>query len=90
MGRTVPIPGAGDGRETSSLDFDRPVKPWHDDRIKLQAVAWGANPDECMAIINDRLVHQGSVVDGFTVASIDEKAVILTREGDRWRLFLGP
>ena len=83
------IPGVSDGALTPTSEPETPVKRWRDDRIKLQAVVWGSNPAECMAIINNHLVHQGAVVDGYTVATIEEQAVILTRDRDRWRLPLG-
>ena len=91
----APAPAAsGDVREASECGPRSPspttqAKPWYGDRIKLQAIVWGPNPNERMAVINNRVVHQGAVLDGFTVVAIIENAVIVAEGQERRQVFLG-
>ena len=45
-------------------------------------------PDSCYAVINDRVVSQGEVVNSYIVQTITEESVTIIRRGNRWKLEL--
>ena len=53
----------------------------------LQSIICKA-PGSCYAVINDRVVAQGEVVNSYTVQTITEESVTITRRGNRWKLEL--
>jgi hypothetical protein len=53
-----------------------------DGRLKVQAIVWAPKADDRMAVINSRIVREGSVIDGFSVIGIGEDAVYV-KEGGR-------
>jgi hypothetical protein len=53
-----------------------------DGRLKVQALVWASKADDRMAVINNRIVREGSVIDGFSVVGIGEDAVYV-KEGGR-------
>ena len=57
-----------------------------DPAITLQAVVWSDNPDECMAVINDRIMHTGDRIERYTLVKISANEVWLTDNGQTWRL----
>jgi hypothetical protein len=60
-----------------------------DERLTVQAIAWSTNADDRMAVINNRVVREGNVVDGFTIVAIEEQ-IIYVREGGRlWQVRFG-
>ena len=60
-----------------------------DDQLKLQAVAWANEAARRLAVINDRIVHEGESVDGYQIVKIRQEDVILKRGGKSWRLEFG-
>lgn len=87
------VPGSGDNPFSATATGDgRPAAdnpyagaaPLHDERLKVQAIVWSANAADRMAVINNRVVREGMVVDGFAVVAIGE-AVIYLRESGRFR-----
>lgn len=60
-----------------------------DNILKLQAVAWADDPGRRMAVINDRIVHEGESVDGYQIVKIREEDVIVKQGGKSWRLEFG-
>jgi hypothetical protein len=49
-------------------------------RLKVQAIAWASDQRDRMAVINNHIVHEGHVVDGFSIILIKEDAVVV-KEG---------
>jgi hypothetical protein len=45
---------------------------------KLSAIAWDENPDERLAVINDRILHEGDLVGGATVLRINPDHVVFS------------
>lgn len=66
----------------------RPKKPFAnaermtDGRLKVQAIVWAPRAEDRMAVINNRIVREGKMIDGFSVVEIGENAVYV-REGGR-------
>lgn len=54
--------------------------------LNLQAVSWSEAAQRRIAVINDRVLHTGEAIDGYTVSRIDPEAVILLRAGATYRL----
>jgi len=49
---------------------------------KLNAIAWDENPDQRLAVINDRILHEGDLVGGATVLRINPDHVVFSDRGD--------
>jgi cytoskeletal protein RodZ len=60
-----------------------------DNRLKIQAIAWSPVPDERMAVINSRIVREGSSVEGFSVVAIRSDDVIVREKGQLYRVPFG-
>lgn len=61
-----------------------------DGRVKVHAIAWSTNPEKRSAVVNASIVHEQDTVDGFTVVSIDQEAVVLRdQEEVKWRVVIG-
>ena len=45
-------------------------------------------PDSCYAVINNRVVSQGEVVNSYTIQTITEESVTIIHRGNRWKLEL--
>ncbi len=61
----------------------------NDSKLKLQALAWFDDADRRMAVINDRIVHEGESVEGYQVTKIRQEDVIVKNGGKSWRLEFG-
>ena len=57
-----------------------------DTDIKLQAITWSAEPGKRIAVISNRILRQGEMVDGFLVDTINQDDVILNDKGKKWKL----
>jgi hypothetical protein len=57
-----------------------------DSKMKLQALAWSADVDRRMAVINGRIVREGESVDGYQIMQIREEDVVLREGGRSFRL----
>jgi len=49
---------------------------------KLSAIAWDENPDQRLAVINDRVLHEGDLLGGATVLRINPDHVVFSDRGD--------
>lgn len=52
--------------------------------FRVSAISWQG--DECMAVINGKVVQKGDLIAGWTVAEIEELSVLLTRGSERLKL----
>lgn len=96
-------PEAGDGTVFSGSDpppataiqTSRPSAAYSgaqrltDGRLTIQAIAWSPNADERMAVINNRVVREGTVVEGFSIIGITEDAVYARESGRLWQVRFG-
>jgi hypothetical protein len=78
--------------ETQARRTDEPVpaKRLKDGKLKLQAIAYANDPKKRIAVINNRVVHEGESIEGFLVSQIDREAVIVREGGENWKLVFGP
>ena len=49
---------------------------------KLNAIAWDENPEERLAVIDDRILHEGDLVGGSTVVRINPDHVVFSHRGE--------
>jgi len=50
--------------------------------LKLNAIAWDENPDQRLAVIGDRILHEGDLVGGATVLRINPDHVLFSDRGE--------
>jgi cytoskeletal protein RodZ len=60
-------------------------QPEHPELI-LNGVLWSDNPGRRVALINDRYLKEGDVIDGVSVVKIERKSVILQSDEKKWTL----
>ena len=53
--------------------------------IQLQAISWAQSAEKRIAVINNRVLHEGDSVEGYTVVKIRPDDVVLRRDGRMWR-----
>ncbi|MCJ8502938.1 hypothetical protein [Desulfatitalea alkaliphila] len=82
------VPGTGDGRPAVGNPYAG-AAPLHDERLKVQAIVWSANAADRMAVINNRVVREGMVVEGFAVVAIGEAVIYLRESGRVWQARFG-
>jgi hypothetical protein len=51
-------------------------------RCKLGAIAWDENPDQRLAVLDDRILHEGDVLGGATVLRINPDHVVFDHRGE--------
>jgi hypothetical protein len=57
--------------------------------LKIQAIAWAPDVQDRMAVINNRILHEGESVEGYTILAITEDQILLGAEGRRWKAVFG-
>jgi len=62
------------------------IEVMNDSRLKLQAISWSKHPERRIAVINSRIVHQGDLVEGFSVLQINEDNVTVASGDNMWKL----
>ena len=60
------------------------AKPMTDGRLSVQAIAWSPVAGECMAVVNDRIVHPGDAVDGFIVLAVEPDQIVVRSNQQTW------
>jgi hypothetical protein len=50
--------------------------------LKLNAIAWDENPDQRLAVIGDRILHEGDLLGGATVLRINPDHVLFSDRGE--------
>ena len=60
--------------------------PLQSTKIKLQALAWARQPGRRMAVIDGQVLREGDDIDGYTVAKIRKKDIILQQNQQYFRL----
>ena len=71
------------GRANNKFDS---VRVLDDSNFKLQAIAWSADAERRIVVINNRIVREGGTIDGFSVTQIREDDVIINDGTNSWRL----
>jgi hypothetical protein len=58
--------------------------------LKLQAIAWSAVSKESIAVVNGRILREGSSIEGVLIVKIDENDVSFQKGGEQWKQKFGP
>jgi hypothetical protein len=69
----------------SSLRFKSPG----DSGLKLQAIAWSSDSKERICVVNGRVLHEGSSIEGALIVRIDKNDVSFQKEDEQWRQRFG-
>ena len=54
--------------------------------LTLQAISWSPSPENRMAVVSDRIIREGDSIDGFRIEAINDESVLVTKDGNTWRL----
>lgn len=61
-----------------------------DGRLRIQAIAWSQNPNDRMAVVNARVIHEGDTLDSFLVVAIRQDDVVVKEKASgTWRVRFG-
>jgi hypothetical protein len=52
-----------------------------DGRLKVQAIVWADNAEDRMAVVNNRIVREGTVLEGFSIVGIGQDALFVSKAG---------
>ena len=85
----TPGPAAITPSDNTLLSSNLDAKPMTDGRLKVQAIAWSSVVEERMAVINDRIVHQGDAVEGFIVVAVEPEQVVVREGQQMWAVPFG-
>ena len=72
-----------------SVRSSLPFKPSGASGLKLQAIAWSSDSKERICVVNGRILHEGSSIDGALIFRIDKNDVSFQKEGERWKQRFG-
>jgi cytoskeletal protein RodZ len=79
-------PAAGQKLANQTNDQAELIKQTEHPEFILKGVLWSDNPDRRVALINDRYLKEGDVINEVLVVKIERKAVILQSGGEKWTL----
>jgi hypothetical protein len=58
--------------------------------LKLQAIAWSRDSKESIAVVNGRILREGSSIEGSLIIKIDKNDVSFQKGGEQWKQKFGP
>ncbi len=81
----------GDNRTKSkSARSAIPFKSAGSSGLKLQAIAWSSDSKKRIAVVNGRILREGSSIEGALIIKIDKNDVSFQKGGEQWRQKFGP
>lgn len=86
---TAPTAAASDSPPLKARQRSTDAERLTDGSLSIQAIAWSANPDERIAVINNRVTREGASIDGYSIVTIAEEAVYARKEGKLWMVRFG-
>jgi hypothetical protein len=82
-------PDAASKAPASSDAYDK-TPALTDGRLRVHAIAWSPQPEERMAVINSRVIHEGDSVEDFVIVAIRTDDVVVREKGKGvWRVEFG-
>jgi hypothetical protein len=57
-----------------------------DGRLELQAISWADDPNQRLAVINNRIMRQGQLIDEYTIVHIGADEVVVKKGASIWKL----
>jgi type IV secretory pathway VirB10-like protein len=79
-------PAAGQKLADQTNDPEELIKQTEHPEFILKGVLWSDNPDRRVALINDRYLKEGDVINEVLVVKIERKAVTLQSGEKKWTL----
>ena len=67
-----------------------PFKSGGGSGLKLQAIAWSSDSKERIAVVNGRILREGSSIEGTLIIRIDKNDVSFQKGGEQWKQKFGP
>ena len=58
--------------------------------LQLQAIAWSSDSKESIAVVNGRILREGSSIEGALIVRIDKNDVSFQKGGEQWKQKFGP
>ncbi len=58
--------------------------------LKLQAIAWSSDSKESIAVVNGRILREGSSIEGALIIKIDKNDVSFQKGSEQWKQKFGP
>ena len=58
--------------------------------LKLQAIAWSSDSKERIAVVNGRILREGSSIEGALIIKIDKNDVSFQKGSEQWKQKFGP
>jgi type II secretory pathway component PulC len=80
------FPAAADMRSAGIQPEMLEVPQLNGPDMKLQAVTWSRESHKRIAVINNRILHEGETVSGYLLVTINQDDVVLGRDGRTWKL----
>jgi hypothetical protein len=81
----------GDNRtKPKSAKSAIPFKSAGGSGLQLQAIAWSSDSKESIAVVNGRILREGSIIEGTLIIRIDENDVSFQKGGEQWKQKFGP
>jgi hypothetical protein len=77
--------------ETSGQQLKRkrilsiPVKQAGESKLQLQAIAWSSDPESRLAVVNGRVLREGSSIEKVLITHIGKNEVIFKKGGEEWK-----
>jgi len=65
---------------------NRKMTALKNDDLKIQAISWAQEPENRIAVIDNRVLRQGDAVQGYRLVEIEKDSVILQYSGKNYRL----
>jgi hypothetical protein len=69
------------GRPKSQIRQFAGAERMTDGRLKVQAIVWADNAEDRMAVVNNRIVREGTVLEGFSIVGIGQDALFVSEAG---------
>ncbi len=82
---TTPAAPSAPTDHQSAADAER----LKDGSLSIQAIAWSANPEERIAVINNRVTREGATIEGYAIVTITAEAVYARKAGKLWVVRFG-
>lgn len=76
--------------KTKSARSTIPFKSSGGSGLKLQAIAWSSDSKKRIAVINGRIIREGSSIEGALIIRIDKNDVSFQKGGEQWKQKFGP
>lgn len=67
-----------------------PFKSASGSGLKLQAIAWSSDSKKRIAVVNGRILREGSSIEGALIIRIDKNDVSFQKGGEQWKQKFGP